>query len=62
MEMPRNDKEWETYKVKTDIFLKPEASAGQSDSTSIMEYLGTLALALTAVAGVGRYASPARED
>lgn len=44
MEMPRNDKEWETYKVKTDIFLKPEARAGQSDSTSIRERLGTVAL------------------
>lgn len=62
MEMPRNDKEWETYKVKTDIFLKPETRAGQSDSTSIRERLGTVALALTAAAGVGQCASRARED
>lgn len=48
--------------MKTDIFLKPEARAGQSDSTSIRERLGTVALALTAAAGVGQCASPARED
>lgn len=44
------------------MFLKPEARAGQSDSTSIMACLGTLALALTAAAGIGQCASPARKS
>lgn len=44
------------------MFLKTEAREGQSDSTSIMEHLGTLALALTAAALVGQCASPAQED
>lgn len=58
MEIIKNEKQIQSE----DMFLKPEAREGQSDSTSIMERLGTSALALTAAAGVGQCASPARED